>query len=87
MVLFFFLVLLFVLGGGGVSLSVFGRHVLSTLATETTSGPLGLLLGLLLWWLIGRRDQHLRQERDDWLFRQRSRTVNSLCFLRPFLKG
>ena len=80
------LLLIVIFSGRGVSL-VFGHRVQSALAAGATLAPLGLLLGLLLWRLVGRRDQHLRLKRDDWFFGQRSRTMNSLCFLRPFLKG
>src|SRR3990170_5585131 len=47
-----FLLLLVVLCGGGVSLGVFGRRGRSSLATEATSGLLGLFLGLLLRRLV-----------------------------------
>ena len=58
----FLLLLIVIFGGRGVSL-VFRHHVRSALAVGATPAPLGLLLGLLLRRLIGRRDQHLRQER------------------------
>lgn len=84
---FFFLLLLLIVFGGGVRLGVFGCHVRSTLATQTTSGPRGLLLGLLLRHLIRRRKQHLRQKRRFWIFGQRSRTVNLLRYLYLGLKN
>ena len=51
-----FLFLLLVVGGGG-SLVVFGRPVLSALAARATFGPLGLLLGLLLQHHVRCRNQ------------------------------
>ena len=54
-----FLLFLVVGGGRGVGVGVFGRHVRSALTVETTPGPLGLHIGLLLWRLIGNQNQHL----------------------------
>ena len=81
-----FLLLVVLLGGGGVGFGVFGHCVRSAFMAEAASCLLALLLGLLLRRLVGRRNQHLRQKLDSWVFRQQSRTLDPLRLLYPALK-
>ena len=61
-------------------LNVLGFYILTS-----ALGLFGLLLGRILWHLVRRRNQHLRQKWDGRVFGQRGRTMDPLRLLRPAL--